>query len=97
MSDDMRTKILFVDDDRDIRELVHMFLERSGFQTFTAVSAEAALDILKNQVIGIVLADVQLPGINGLELTKIIRQTYNTDVIIMTGYSLDYTIEEVMA
>jgi len=97
MSDDMRPKILVVDDDRDIRELVHMFLERSGFQTFTAVSAEAALDILKNQVIGIVLADVQLPGINGLELTKIIRQTYNTDVIIMTGYSLDYTIEEVMA
>ncbi len=97
MSDDMRPKILVVDDERDIRELVHMFLERSGFQTFTAVSAEAALDILKNQEIGIVLADVQLPGIDGLELTKIIRHTYNADVIIMTGYSLDYTIEEVMA
>ncbi len=93
----MRPKILIVDDERDIRELVHMFLERSGFQSFTAVSAEAALDILKHQEIGIVLADVQLPGINGLELTKIIRQTYNADVIIMTGYSLDYTIEEVMA
>ena len=58
----MRPKILVVDDERDIRELVHMFLERSGFQTFTAVSAEVALDILKNQEIGIVLADIQCPA-----------------------------------
>ena len=93
----MRPKILVVDDEANIRELIHIFLEKSGFQTFTAVSAEAALDILKNQEIGIVLADIQLPGIDGLELTKIIRHTYNADVIIMTGYSLDYTIEEVMA
>ena len=93
----MRPKILVVDDEANIRELIHIFLEKSGFQTFTAVSAEAALDILKNQEIGIVLADIQLPGIDGLELTKIIKHTYNADVIIMTGYSLDYTIKEVMA
>ncbi len=93
----MRPKILVVEDDTVIRELIHIFLEKSGFQSFTAISAEAALDILKNQEIGIVLTDVQLPGMNGLELTKIIRHRYNADVIIMTGYSLDYTIEEAMA
>jgi diguanylate cyclase (GGDEF)-like protein len=93
----MRPKILVVEDDTVIRELIHMFLEKSGFQSFTAISAEAALDILKTQEIGIVLTDVQLPGMNGLELTKIIRHSYNADVIIMTGYSLDYTIEEAMA
>ena len=97
MSDDMRPKILVVEDDTVIRELIHIFLEKSDFQSFTAISAEAALDILKNQEIGIVLTDVQLPGMNGLELTKIIRHRYNADVIIMTGYSLDYTIEEAMA
>ena len=93
----MRPKILVVEDDTAIRELIHMFLEKSGFQSFTAISAEAALDILKNQEIGIVLTDVQLPGINGLELTKIIKQNYNSEVIIMTGYYLDYSIEEAMA
>ncbi len=97
MSDDMRPKILVVEDDTAIRELIHIFLKKSGFQSFTAISAEAALDILKDQEIGIVLTDVQLPGMNGLELTKIIRHRYNADVIIMTGYSLDYTIEEAMA
>jgi diguanylate cyclase (GGDEF)-like protein len=76
--------------------LIHLFLEKSGFQSFTAISAEAALDILKDQEIGIVLTDVKLPGMNGLELTKIIKHNYNADVIIMTGYSLDYSIEEAM-
>jgi two-component system cell cycle response regulator len=90
----MRPKILVVEDDTGIRELIHLFLEKSGFESFVAISAEAGLDILKSQEIGIVLTDVQLPGMNGLELTKIIRQNYNADVIIMTGYSLDYTIEE---
>ena len=93
----MRPKILVVEDDAAIRELIHIFLEKSGFESFTAISAEAGLDILKSQEIGIVLTDVQLPGMNGLELTKIIRKSYNADVIIMTGYSLDYTIEESMA
>ena len=93
----MRTKILVVEDDTAIRGLIHMYLEKSGFESFAANSAEEAIDILEDQIIGIVLTDIQLPGLNGLELTKIIRRNYNSDVIIMTGYSLDYTIEEAMA
>ena len=93
----MRTKILVVEDDTAIRGLIHMYLEKSGFEPFAANSAEKALDILEDQEIGIVLTDIQLPGLNGLELTKIIRRNYHSDVIIMTGYSLDYTIEEAMA
>ena len=92
----MRPKILIVEDNTAIRELIHMFLEKSGFQSFSVIDAEAALDILKDQEIGVVLTDVKLPGMNGLELTKIIKHNYNTDVIIMTGYSLDYSIEEAM-
>jgi two-component system cell cycle response regulator len=93
----MRTKILVVEDDTAIRGLIHMYLIKSGFESFAANSAEKALDILEDQEIGIVLTDIQLPGLNGLELTKIIRRKYHSDVIIMTGYSLDYTIEEAMA
>jgi two-component system cell cycle response regulator len=97
MPNNMRTKILVVEDDTAIRGLIHMYLEKSGFEPFSANSAEKALDILEDQEIGIVLTDIQLPGLNGLELTKIIRRNYHSDVIIMTGYSLDYTIEEAMA
>jgi diguanylate cyclase (GGDEF)-like protein len=97
MSGNMRPKILVVEDDTAIRGLIHMFLEKSGFESFTAISAEAAIDVLKDQEIGIVLTDVKLPGMNGLELTKIIKQNYNSEVIIMTGYYLDYSIEDAMA
>ena len=97
MSDNMRSKILIVEDDEAIRELIHIFLEKSGFEAFTAITAEAALEILKEKEIGIVLTDVQLPGMNGIELTKIIKQDYEADIIIMTGYSLEYSIEEAMA
>ncbi len=93
----MRSKILVVEDDSTIRELIYLFLEKSGFEAFTAISAETALDILKKEEIGIVLTDVHMPGMDGLELTKIIKRHYEADVIIMTGYSLEYSIEEAMA
>ena len=93
----MKSKILVVEDDSTIRELIYLFLEKSGFEAFTAISAETALDILKKEEIGIVLTDVHMPGMDGLELTKIIKHRYEADVIIMTGYSLEYSIEEAMA
>ncbi len=97
MLDNIKPKILVVEDDSAIRELLHIFLVKSGFQSFTAISAEEGIDILKNQDIGIVLTDVQLPGMNGLELAKLIRNNYNSDVIIMTGHCLEYSFEDAMA
>lgn len=96
MLDDMKPKILVVEDDKAIRELIQMLLGKSGFQSFTAISAEEGIDILEKQEIGIVLTDVQLPGMNGLELAKLIRSTYNADVIIMTGYCLEYSFKDAM-
>ena len=97
MSENLKSKILVVEDDEAIRELIHIFLEKSGFETYTAITAEAAVEILEKKNIGIVLTDINLPGMNGLELTKIIKQDYDADVIIMTGFSLEYSIEEAMA
>ena len=89
--------ILVVEDDAAIRELIQIFLEKSGFQSFTATSAEEGIDILDKHEIGIVLTDVQLPGINGLELAKLITENYTSDVIIMTGYCLDYSFKDAIA
>ena len=96
MLDYEKPKILVVEDEKAIRELIQMFLGKSGFQSFTAVSAEEGIEILESQDIGIVLTDVQLPGMNGLELTKLIKNTYNADVIIMTGYCLEYSFKDAM-
>ena len=77
----MRNKILVVEDDRMASELYHTFLTRSGFKTKTAESAEEAEKLLKNEEMNIILTDIKLPGIDGIQFTKKIRKKCNTDVI----------------
>lgn len=97
MVDNKKPKILVVEDDAAIRDLIRMFLEKTGFQSFAADRAETGIDILNCQEIGIVLTDVQLPGMNGMELAGYIRENHSSDVIVMTGYCLDYSFEDALA
>jgi diguanylate cyclase (GGDEF)-like protein len=90
----MRKKILVVEDDHMASELYHTFLTRSGFETKTAESAEEAEKLLTNEEINIILTDIKLPGIDGIQFTKKIREKCNTDVIVMTGYISEYSYED---
>ena len=90
----MNDRILIVDDDVAIRGAMNEFIMRSGFDSITASSAEEALEILKTNSVGVVITDIILPGKDGLELTDAIKSKYDTDVIVMTGYSGNYSYEE---
>ena len=90
----MRNKILVVEDDCMASELYLAFLTRSGFKTKTADSAEEAEKIIRNEEMNIILTDIKLPGMDGIQFTKKIRKKCNTDVIVMTGYSAEYTYED---
>jgi len=85
---------LIVDDEIGVRDSMHEFIEMAGFRSTIASSAEEAIDLLKNNNIQVVITDIMLPGMGGLELTKLIKRKFNTDVIVMTGYSGDYSYEE---
>lgn len=93
----MAAHILIVDDDLAIRDSMHEFVEMSGYQSSTAASAEEALDLLQGSTIDVVITDIMLPGIDGLELTDRIRKKFDIDVIVMTGYSGDYSYEEAIS
>ncbi len=83
----MKTKVLIVDDEPSARDLCVETLKSMGFITETAESGTRALAILEAGHLDIVLTDVRMPGLNGIELLKIIRQKYpETDVVMMTGY-----------
>jgi len=88
------TSILIVDDDPDIRSSIHEFIGMAGYKSFEASSAEQALEILKTNTIHVVLTDIRLQGMDGLELTDLIKNSYDTDVIVMTAYIGDYSYEE---
>ncbi len=90
----MGIQILIVDDEPDVRESMDTFINHAGFDTKLAASAEEGIDLLKDHNFEVVITDIMLPGVSGLELTKIIRNKYDSDVIIMTGYSDDYSYEE---
>jgi two-component system, cell cycle response regulator len=90
-------KVLIVDDDEAIRESMNEFVDMSGYQSLTAVSAEEALARMASEAVDVVITDIMLPGMDGLELTDRIKKEYDIDVIVMTGYSGDYSYEEAIS
>jgi two-component system cell cycle response regulator len=90
-------KVLIVDDDAAIRESMNEFVDMSGYQSITAISAEEALVKLGTDNVDVVITDIMLPGMDGLELTDRIKKEYDIDVIVMTGYSGDYSYEEAIS
>ena len=69
------------------------FLRISRFHTSTAGSGEEALQILKDTPVDIVITDIMMEGMDGLELTDNIKRDFDADVIVITGYSVDYSYE----
>ena len=88
--------VLIVDDDVEIKDSMHEFITRSGYNSITASSAEEALELLKSNHVNVAITDIMLPGKDGLQLTDIMKQNHDIDVIVMTGYSSEYSYEEVI-
>ena len=83
----MKTSVLIVDDDESARAFCAESLTALGFETQAAESADAALAQLATGQFEIVLADVRMPGMGGLELLKIVKQDYpGVDVVMITGF-----------
>lgn len=93
----MVPSILIVDDDLSILDTVHEFIQMSGYDACVAASAEEALGVLSSTPIEVVITDIMLPGMDGLELTDRIKQTWDIDVIVMTGYSTEYSYAEAIS
>ncbi len=91
--------MLVVDDEELYRRALERILTRAGHQVSIARDAAEALSVLSNQPIDLVLADVKMPGLNGLELVRQIREA-NADLpcIVITGYgSADNSVEALRA
>jgi len=86
--------ILIVDDDMAIKESVEKYLKLLKYEVRTALNAEEALEMLASFNVDIVLTDIMMQGMDGLELTRKIKESYNSDVMVMTGYSAEYSYEK---
>lgn len=88
MAKEIKSKILVVDDEENIRKSLKMILEYEGYQFFEAVSGEEALKISEDIVgLDLMLLDIKLPGKDGLEvLSEIKKRPYSPEVIMISGH-----------
>ncbi len=90
----MSARILIVDDDPAVRDSIQEFLTILNYRVDAAASAEEAMEVIRNKHADVIITDIMMEGMDGLELTQFIKAHYDSDVIVMTGYTGDYTYEE---
>ena len=86
-------KVLVVDDDKNICELLKLYLQKEGFETFFAYDGSQAVTSAKENAPDIIVLDVMMPVINGWEACKLIRQFTDVPIIMLTA--LDTTENKV--
>lgn len=77
--------ILIVDDDQNIRDVAKEYLEFNDYQVFIAKNGLEALTVLKDTNIDLIILDVMMPKMDGIECAKKIRETLNVPIIMLTA------------
>jgi len=89
--------LLIIEDEAKMRRLLELNLSEDGFTVYTAADAEAGLNTLRQEKIDLVVTDLKLPGMNGLELLQAVKRTNATiPVVVMTAYGTVETAVEAM-
>jgi len=92
----LKTRILIVDDEVMLRNFLQEGLENFGFECSVASDGLEALGIMEQNPVEIVITDISMPHMDGIELTERIKARYDSDVIVMTGLMEEYTYDKIM-
>lgn len=85
--DMMRVRVLIVDDEKGIREVLRDFFEGEGFEVFEAADGAGALEMARKERFDVVLTDLKMPGLDGIQVLKEIRHILpDTAALILTGH-----------
>ena len=87
-------KVMVVDDEEPMLKMLKMGLGRAGYNCITACGGEDALGMMTAVNVDVVITDIRMPGMDGVELTQSIRERYESDVIVMTGFAKDFNYEK---
>jgi len=93
----MKFNILIVDDEKNIRTGLGKAMELDGYRTLTAEDGRQALDIMQDEEVDLVIADLRMPRLSGQELLQTIVDSYPTiPVVILTGHGTIETAVQAM-
>ncbi|GAA0715051.1 response regulator transcription factor [Paraclostridium ghonii] len=85
----MSNSILIVDDEKEIRDLIEIYLKNEGYKVIKASNGEEALDILEKEKINLIVLDIMMPKIDGLEVCKKVREKLNIPILMLSAKSED--------
>ena len=89
--------ILVVDDEMMMRNLLKKILSNDGFKVILAEDGEDALRILGNSKVDLIISDMKMPNLNGLELLRIVKDKYpRIGMVMMTGYGDAYSVKDAL-
>lgn len=95
---DSAINILVVDDEPAICVIMQELLQRKGYHVLTAYDGAAGLAVLESRPMAVVISDIVMPGMGGIDLLTAIKQKHpRTAVIMMTGYGDAYTIRQILS
>lgn len=86
----MNDRILIVDDDNEIAELVSIYLKNDGYETVIINNPLEVMNYLKRTNVDLAVIDVMMPGMNGIELCLNIRKAFNFPIIMLSAKSQDF-------
>jgi len=89
--------ILVVDDEDLIRDILKEGLVQAGYDCSTAADGLEALEILEREPVDVVITDISMPNMDGMELADRIRRHHGADVIVMTGFAENLSYEDIIA
>jgi signal transduction histidine kinase len=90
-------KVLAVDDDVRVRAMLQDMIPSLGYECRTAANGREALGVLRENRVSIVVSDIRMPGMDGIELLKEIMENHpGTDVISLTGHGDEYTFTDMI-
>ena len=85
----MEYKILVADDEKEIRELLRLYLENSGYTVIEAEDGQQALDVLRREKIDLCLLDIMMPKLDGYRVLQELRKESNIPVVILSAKDAD--------
>lgn len=84
-----KERILIVDDEKEIRDLIDIYLKGEGYDTIKAENGEEALNILEEQNVDLIILDIMMPKVNGIEACLRIREEREMPIIMLSAKSED--------
>lgn len=85
----MAYTVLIADDEKEIRDLLRLYLEKDGYQVLEAEDGRAAVSILEKEEVDLALLDIMMPKMDGYQVLKRIREGSNIPVMVLSAKSQD--------